>query len=411
MKNRSITTKLITVLTLAAVLTYSGFQAWRYFTSPEITVSVYSFRAERVLALNGYVVRDEETIDCAEPLVELLRAEGERVAKGKRVATVYQNADALESEREAAALRAQLKQLQYAQAAARDAETALRLDSELEGEIVALRAALANGDYPAADKTVSELEATVLRREYAFRGGDGLSERMEALEAKLAAVSRSAGTGSRAVTAPFAGTYSAVADGYESVLTPASLADMTPSGLERLQPAPVTSTVGKLIRGNKWYYAAVIPETDAASISKGDSLELAISGVDAALSVTVDSIGKAENGKRLLVLRGDRQLSAVSMLRRQGADLILESYTGLRVPKNALRVGEDGGLGVYCRIGRQAWFKPVTLLYQGEDYCLVTPGEIEAVRESDYIFYTLRVGDEAIVSAEELYNGKVLEQS
>ena len=99
------------------------------------------------------------------------------------------------------------------------------------------------------------------------------------------------------------------------------------------------------------------------------------------------------------------------MLRAQNAELILESYTGLRIPKNALRVGEEQRLGVYCRIGRQAWFKPVELLYQGEDYCLVQPGEIQAVRDSDYIFYTLRAGDEAIVSAEELYNGKVLEQS
>jgi hypothetical protein len=99
------------------------------------------------------------------------------------------------------------------------------------------------------------------------------------------------------------------------------------------------------------------------------------------------------------------------MLRETTAELILESYTGLRVPKNALRIDGDQRTGVFCRIGRQAWFKPVELLYQGEDYCLVTPGEIEAARESDYILYTLRAGDEVIVSAHDLYNGKVLEQS
>ena len=411
MKNTSLTTKLITVLLALAVSAYFGFQAWSYFTSPEITTAVYTYRAERVLTLNGFVVRDEQVIDCAEPLVELTRAEGERVAKGKRIATVYQNVEALEAERQVTELRAQLEQLKYARAAARDAEAALRLDAEIESDVIAMRALLANGSFTAAESAVSKLEAVVLRREYAYRGGTELDERIERMEAEIADVSKGVGGNSRAVTAPFAGTYSAVADGYETVLTPEALKHMTPSSLAQVTPAPVSSTVGKLIRGDKWYYAAVISEADAASVSNGQALELAISGADMPLPVTVDSVGRAENGKCLLVLCGSQHLSYVSMLRDQSAELILESYTGLRVPKNALRLEEEQRLGVYCRIGRQAWFKPVTLLYQGEDYCLVTPGTIQAVRESDYIFYTLRAGDEVIVSAQELYNGKVLEQS
>ena len=411
MKNSSLTTKLITAFFALTVLAYFGVQAWRYFTVPEVATAVYSYRAERVLALSGFLVRDELVIDCSEPLVELTRAEGERVAKGKRVATVYQSAEALEAERQAAALRVQLEQLQYAKAAARDATAALRLDSEIEDGIIALRATLAAGNYAAASNAVTALETTVLRREYAYRGSTDLGERVEALETELALLTRSVGSGARTVAAPAAGTYSAVVDGYENVLTPDALSGMTPSALAQVQPEPVSSTVGKLILSDVWYYAAAIPEADAAGIAVGDSFELSVSGADVPLPVVVDALGKAENGERVLVLRGREHLSAITMLRGQSAELILESCTGLRVPKNALRIGDDQRLGVYCRIGRQAWFKPVELLYQGEDYCLVVPGEINATRESDYIFYTLRVGDEAIVSAAELYNGKVLEQS
>lgn len=411
MKNSSLTTKLITVLFALTVLAYFGVQAWRTFTVPEVTTEVYTYRAERILALSGYLVRDELVIDCSEPLVELTRAEGERVAKGKRVATVYQSADALEAERQAAALRVQLEQLQYAKAAARDATAALRLDTEIESGIVDLRAVLAAGNYAAASSAVTALETTVLRREYAYRGSTDLGGRIDALEAELDALTRGIGGGARTVTAPVAGTYSAVVDGYESVLTPDALSGMTPSTLAQVRPEPVSTTVGKLILSDVWYYAAAIPEADAAGIEAGQSYELSVSGADAPLPVVVESVGKAENGERLLVLRGRAHLSSITMLRGQSAELILESRTGLRVPKNALRIGDDQRLGVYCRIGRQAWFKPVELLYQGEDYCLVAPGEIIAARESDYVFYTLRVGDEAIVSAAELYNGKVLEQS
>lgn len=406
----SFTTKLITILLALAVLAYFGAQMWSYFTAPELTTTVYAYRAERVLTLNGFAVRDEEVVDCDEPLVELIRAEGERVAKGKRIAVVYDSAAALESERRAAALDARLEQLRFAQDAARDTESSLRLDSEIENGIVTMRALLAGGDYIGAESTVSSLEALVLRREYAYRGTGDLAGRIAALEAEAEETRRAVGGASRAVTAPFAGAYSAVADGYESVLTPAALETMTVSEFARVAPETVSSTVGRMIRGESWYYAAAISEADAEALSEGQQIELAVSGVDVPLPVTVQRISTPEGGKRLLVLRGDSYLSAVSMLREQSAELVLESLNGLRVPKNALRVTGDGRLGVYCRIGRQAWFKPAELLYQGEDYCLLAPGEIDAVRESDYIFYTLRAGDEVIVSAQELYNGKVLEE-
>ena len=408
MKNTSLTTRLITAFILLAVMVYFGIETWRYFTDPILTTSVYVYRSEQAITLNGMLVRDEEAIDCNEPLVELTRAEGERVAKGKRVATVYQSAEALSAEQEVASLREQLEQLRYAQTAARDTEAALRLDSDIEGDIIAVRAALTGGNYTALESSVSTLKTTVLRREYAYRGSADLSDRIAAMEEKLRETARSAGGGSRAIVAPFAGTYSAVADGYETALTPDMLPKLSPSEFEQILPAPVSTTVGKLVRGEAWYYAAVIDEDEAAEIAKGGRYELAITGVDAMLPVVADSVSRAEDGRCLAVFSGTQYLSYVTALRDQSAELILKSYTGLRIPKNALRISEDGRSGVYCRIGRQAWFKPVEVLYQGEDYCLVRPGEIDAARESDVILYTLRAGDEAIVTADRLYNGKVI---
>ena len=99
----------------------------------------------------------------------------------------------------------------------------------------------------------------------------------------------------------------------------------------------------------------------------------------------------------------------MTLLREQNAELIISAYDGLRVPKNALRVDENGVSGVDCHVGRVAYFKPVSIVYQGSDYCLVEPGTIEAATESQKSLYTLRPNDEVIVSAGELYNGKVVD--
>ena len=407
-KSSSLTTKFITLLFSLAVLAYFGVQAWRYFTRPEITVPVYVYRAEHTLPLSGMVVRDESVIEYGDTLVELTRAEGERVAKGKPVATVYQSEQALERARELSALREQREQLAYAQGAARDAEAALRLDGEIENDIVALRAALASGNYAALESEAAALKTTVLRREFTYRGSADLSERIAALDEQIRSASAAASGAARVITAPFAGTYSSVVDGYESVLTPGLLNAVTPAEFEALTPGGQGSAVGKLIRSDTWYYAAVVDEADARSVEAGRPYQLALSGVGGALPVTAASVGNAYGGRCLLVFSSDRYLSSVTTLRAQSAELILESHEGLRIPKNALRIGEDGRTGVYCRIGLQSYFKPVELIYQGEDYCLVRPGEISAVRESDLILYTLRAGDEVIVTAGELFNGKVI---
>ena len=127
------------------------------------------------------------------------------------------------------------------------------------------------------------------------------------------------------------------------------------------------------------------------------------------LKSALTRISSAENGKCLIVLKSTRYLSYMTLLREQNAELIISAYDGLRVPKNALRVDENGVSGVYCLVGRVAYFKPVSIVYQGSDYCLVEPGTIEAATESQKSLYTLRPNDEVIVSAGELYNGKVVD--
>ena len=408
MKNQSPIMALISALLLLAVGAYFGFQTWQYFTAPDNTVPVYAYQSERTVTMNGSLVRDEELIECGETLLELKRAEGERVGKNKVLATVYRSAQSLEAARQLSDLTEQLDQLKDAQAAARDSESAMRMDGDLEGDLVALRAAVSAENYSALEGSVSALKTAVLRREYATQGASDISGHIEALENQIAALSGSIGDTARVVTAPFAGTYSAVADGYESVLRPEALENMSPAAFEALRPDGRSSTVGKLIRGNKWYYAACITPEDAALLVRNRTYSLDITGVDMALPVRLYSLSPEQNGKVLAVLQSDEYLSYVTMLRSQSAELILESYSGLRVPKNAVRIGEDGSTGVFCRIGRQSYFKPVNILYQGEDYCLVSPGKIEAKRDSDFIFSALRAGDEVIISSNELFNGKVV---
>jgi hypothetical protein len=89
----------------------------------------------------------------------------------------------------------------------------------------------------------------------------------------------------------------------------------------------------------------------------------------------------------------------VTLLRRIPADLIFSTTTGLRIPAAAVRV-QEGVTGVYCVSGLRAVFKPVTILGQAENYYIAA---VDAANSR-----ALKAGDEVIVAAGELYNGKVV---
>ena len=139
----------------------------------------------------------------------------------------------------------------------------------------------------------------------------------------------------------------------------------------------------------------MLSAADAARLQKGQALSLrAATGVDFDLDVTVERIGREENGRVIVVLRGGSHLAYVTLLRAQNVELILARYEGLRIPKNALRVDADGSSGVYCLVGLRAYRKPVEVLWQGEGLlsCPARRHRNEQ-RESLRQLYTLRAGD------------------
>ena len=195
-------------------------------------------------------------------------------------------------------------------------------------------------------------------------------------------------------------------DGYENVLTPESLTDMTPSQLSAVRAdSAVSSSVGKLILGDSWYYAASMPAADAEELKEtsdtlqkaGKSLILRFAkSVERDLPVTVSYLGPEEDGRRVAVFEGKTYLPQLTLLRQQSAQIIWGGAEGIRVPKEALR---------YCIVGMEARFKPVEVLYNGNGFLLVranAPEDRENLR--------LRPGDEIIITANDLYDGKVVGQ-
>ena len=114
----------------------------------------------------------------------------------------------------------------------------------------------------------------------------------------------------------------------------------------------------------------------------------------------VERVGSSEAGYKLLVLSCNRYMQELTLMRKPSADLMFRSYTGLRVPKEAVRVDEDGQTGVYVLEGAVAKWKDITILHDnGESYV------VELDKSSTAHLWP---GDEVILHARNLTNGKVV---
>ena len=418
MKNSSFATKCLLLAVTLGVLAYFGIQGLDYLSDPLTTTLAYNYQVEEGTDLSGYVVREERVLaDDAGGLLRLQRSEGERVSAGGTVALVYADQTSLDRQQEIDELTGRIDQLQFAQEASVGSEVLLKLDAQIMRSLLAYRSELAAGRLDNAEEHETELRSLVLKRDYTNSDSEDLSGQIAELQGRLKELKAQAASSVRRVTAPVSGLYSAVVDGYETVLTPDALADMTPSQLNTVKAdETVASQTGKLILGDCWYYAVTMSaEQTEALRDAGGSMTLRFAkGVEQDQSVTLYAVGPEEQGRVVVTFRGEYNLAQLTLLRRQSAQLIRRTVAGIRVPNEALRaastkVDQEGnrttaeGLGVYCVVGMEARFKPVEVVYSGDGFVLV-----RSAAASDQESLRLRPGDEIIISAKDLYDGKVV---
>ena len=403
MKHSTPIFKILAGFVLAGVLLLFGVQLWRYFSDTLTTTLVYSARTEVTLSVEGWVIRDEESFHTDEGTLIHQRREGEKVGADQTLATAYSSMGALETVKQIEEKQLHLQQLEYALESYLDPDAALKLDGAITESLLLLRGELNEGDYTAAAEYISELKGNILKRSYSYSSGSEIQAEISAVKEELSDL-RGSLSGVTNIRADRPGTYSAVCDGYEGVLSPAFLQDLTPAKLDKITGSGEEGNVGKLIYGSTWYYTFTLSEADTQQLLSADAVLLRMSkGLEQDVAVSIVSVSEVQNGKQAVVVSCDKYMAQVTQLRHQSATLVLGNYEGLRIPANALRLSSEGQSGVYCLVGFAADFKPVDVIYQGEGYTLVRASDTATGGD------ILRSGDEVIVTADELYDGKVVQ--
>lgn len=420
MKQGNALVNFVMIVLAVALACYLGVYAWDSFNDPFTTTYAYEYVYADAVEARGFLARAERVFPAQSGIVDVTRAEGEKVGKGQSVALVHRDSQAVELQAQLDQLAQEIELLDYALGDGDTEASAAHLDETVLQSMAALRGSVAVNSYAQLEDQVQAVKSQVLKRDYTYGQGleiSQLQQRRQSLVSEYKTLKSQSGGATSRITAPEPGVFSAQVDGYETLLTTQSIFTLTPSQLDALpqQRTADEGAPGKLVTSNIWYYVTALEAGDANRLRAGNAVTVRFSGeFDQEVDMTVEQVGAEENGRCVLVLSSDRYLRESLLLRQQSAEILFAHYSGLRVPKTSLRMitktstdketgetVEENILGLYAVVGGQAEFKQVEIQGEGTDYYVV-----RAATEGSR---ALRAGDEIIVRATDLYDGKLLE--
>ena len=412
----------LVVLALAAAVTiYLAAYAYNALNEPYKTTQVFAYTSYDSVTVEGLVVREALVLPAQPGILEITRAEGEKVGAGQEIALIYRDSQAQADQVQIEELQMEIDLLEYAIDQDGGLDSAARLDEDILQAVINLRSSYALGDCTQLRDQVMNVKSSVLKRGYTY--GEGftsadLSARLRQLNDELAVLTSQSARATTRATAPVPGVFSNLVDGYESLLTPDTVLQLTPSALQELIDNPAGedgSSMGKLLTSNTWYFAPNLPKASAARLKEGGTATLRFSGeLNREVVMTVEQIGPTEKNQTLVVFSSNRYLILTTLLRYQTVELIFDRWSGLRIPKQALHLVEElqedketgesvpvKKLVVYALVSGHAELREVSIVHEGEDYYVV--------RSAGSGPKSLRAEDTIIIEATGLQDGLRLE--
>lgn len=396
MKKTNTVINVAMVVLFAAMLVYLGVYIFKstqegYVTAPAVVVTVHESGQA-----SGCVVREEQLVSSNKDYISVSVDDGSEVARGGEVAIGVSSPEALERASRARELETEIDYVSKLLSSMNSASGVTEQDTAVRAGILELSAAVSSGNAGQLDSICTNLSSML------FSGGATVTQSdLDALQAELRQIQLSVGSGG-SITAPAAGVFTTAVDGYES-LTFADLDDLTPDGVAALssrKTAVSGDVIGKLVTSKKWYFAAVMQQEDAGRLSPGGVATLDFGRhYSSGINATVLRISEPVDGQVAVVFACNTALADTLAMREATAEVVYTEYTGIRVPLKAVHIDEDGGTYVYTITAGQLEEKPVQIIYQTGDYCLVARGT-----ESN----SLRAGNEIVVSGKNLADGKVV---
>lgn len=354
--------------------------------------------------LDGVLLFAQQPVD-GEGSLGYLVEEGERVSAGTAVAEIYTSSEQASLRNQLTVLQNRIALLEKSESVGTDIGVLLNQEQNAENDLLE---ALDRKDY---ENLNSRQESYLL----AANKLQVTTGRVANFDTQLAGAERTGGksdpaaghaadypgAGGRIFCSGAGGPDAHGGSGCAEQCIPAKLREMLDQGADE----SLEGKAGKIVTSYQWDFYGVCSKEEAERISQkveqgGRKIQISFPGrAETALPATIQEVTQDEDsGLAKIVVHCEYISAQILALGQQTARLDLNSYTGLRISKDAVHIVNDVN-GVYVRSGQLIEFRPIVKLYENENYILVPNG---GNKESK-----LKLYDEVVVRGRGLRDGRL----
>ena len=408
-----------------------------------VTENAFSITVENSVPTVGYILRSELVLDGV-PAGNVFPSvsDGEKVGANREIATVYSSDSAAENKARLdeidEALYILQKSLVDQEFFSADVE---KLRKDCDEALDSVVRSKADNNFLDCIMKKTNLLISMNKLENVTTGTN-FDEQITSLANEKAVLSSGQGETYGKVYAPVSGYYSGIVDGYEGIYTPAVIETLTVDSFRELAKRSPNESLsfgnaGKIVTDSRWYVCCEITNEQAAVFKKidEDTQKVKVTSCDVVfpfdgntrINMRVEKvISETDKNTTVMVFSTDEMPEAFSYTRTQKIEIISESYSGLKVPKLAMRKLDNKVDGVFVLSGETVVFKRAEPIYEADDWYIVRSVSDEELeksaeqtqedtgaeknentqtdKEREYKYLSLY--DSVIVEGKELYDGK-----
>lgn len=383
------------LLALAAV--YIVLQLYAILGRTYQTETAISASMEDTVPLSGIAMFDAVPVQGSGSLGYLVE-DGERVTEGTVLAEIYTD-PAQSTQREELDRLDRIIDLLTKSENSVGSDLAL-LTAQTRTALLNLLDQLDTASYTGMSDAIDEFLLAQNRLQISTGQSSGFTATLADLQTQRDAAA-AALEGLQTITADRNGYFISTAAALPLDLTEDTLKSDTAAALsERLQqeiPTTGSDLAGRIVTGFSWRFYGVCDLDTAARFDGVTSVKIRVPGKqDEALDATVTEVAADETAGLAKITLECRTINAdVLRLGREDAEIVLNTYEGIRVSKRAMHI-VDGERGVYVKYGSLQRFRRIVVLFEDETYLLLDP---EAEDNE------VRLYDEIIVEGPNLQDG------
>lgn len=374
------------------VFILAGFGAHIYNSVKENvpTEETVTYTFSDNIVFDGVFVRNEQVVSYnGSGAVDYIYPDGSKLSNSSVIAEIYDSESQIYAKKKAEELEDEIQLLERSQKPgttnyAKPEAIKLQVD-EL---YLTMTAQIECGDFDEVRKTENEITMLMNIYNVVTQTETDYNARIKELKTQAESYRAACGEPLESVSTDHTGYFVSRTDGYETVLNTSDIDSLDVQKIKDVVAGKGANkqenAIGKILDTYSCKIVGVVkPST---RILKGSNLKARFGSLNKIYDVTVSDVKKIDDENSIVILDCEDMDEMISSKRVEKTELIFQEFTGLKVPRDAIRfrnikeeVTNENGLkttedvkykGVYVRVGQDVEFKKIDVIYEGDEFVL-----------------------------------------